>query len=198
MRCADRRSDSIPESGPELRLCSPLLKPSLDIELLPLTLEAAHCALGETESLSRTTSTQVPGDWPPEHLGPHVLDKLKVDLDPDQEPPVFGLYFIRCRHGEDPWQLGGVAGFNGEPDSSGRVDIGYSVVPSLQGRGLATAAVRCLVGKAREHGCSRVVAHTLADDDGPIDLLERQGFEDSGRVSGPGIRRYVLRFDSAE
>lgn len=85
----------------------------------------------------------------------------------------------------DPWgshlffdedgALVGFGGFKGPP-ADGRVEIGYAVAPSRQGRGIATAASRWMIERARESGVGTVVAHTLAAPNASTAVLERCGF----------------------
>lgn len=88
-------------------------------------------------------------------------------------------------HGTDPWgthlffdddgALVGFGGFKGPP-TEGRVEIGYAVAPSRQGRGIATAATRWMIDRAREAGLDAVVAHTLAEVNASTAALQRCGF----------------------
>ena len=58
--------------------------------------------------------------------------------------------------------LVGFGGYKGPPHG-GEVEIGYAIAPERQNRGLATAAVRVFVERARLAGVERVIAHTLPD-----------------------------------
>ena len=88
-------------------------------------------------------------------------------------------------HDADPWgshlffdedgALVGFGGFKGPP-SGGRVEMGYAVAPFRQGRGIATAAARWMIDRAREAGVEVVVAHTLAEVNASTAVLERCGF----------------------
>ena len=99
------------------------------------------------------------------------------------------------RQPEDPWgsqlffddeSLVGLGGFYGPP-VDGRVEIGYAVAPSRQGRGIATAAVEILLGRAVEAGVSVVVAHTLAGVNGSTVVLGRTGFVRSSGHDDPDL-----------
>lgn len=69
------------------------------------------------------------------------------------DPQPFGTYEIRRR--EDGRVIGGL-GFHGPPDANGSVTIGYGVVPSAQGQGYASEALRELLLFARAHGVTCV------------------------------------------
>jgi RimJ/RimL family protein N-acetyltransferase len=100
----------------------------------------------------------------------------------------------------DPWgshlffdqrdgALVGFGGFKGPP-AEGRVEIGYAVAPARQGRGLATAAARWFVDRARGAGVEVVVAHTLARPNASTAVLSRCGFRRTGTsVDGPSRER---------
>ena len=76
----------------------------------------------------------------------------------------------------------GMGGFTGPP-CDGEVEIGYRVAPALRGRGIATAAVRAWVARARTAGLCRVVARTDDPRHGAsATVLARTGFvRDPGR-----------------
>jgi ribosomal-protein-alanine N-acetyltransferase len=89
------------------------------------------------------------------------------------------------RRPEDPWgthlffdddgALVGFGGFKGEP-GDGEVELGYAVAPVRQGRGIATAVVEELVGRARTSGVRVVSAHTLAEENASTAVLRKSGF----------------------
>jgi len=88
----------------------------------------------------------------------------------------WGSYFVL-----DDAVLVGFGGFKGPPAAGEHgggpeVEIGYAVAPSQQGRGIATAATRLFVERARDAGVVRVVAHTLAAPNPSTGVLERCGF----------------------
>jgi RimJ/RimL family protein N-acetyltransferase len=72
--------------------------------------------------------------------------------------------------------VGGI-GFHGPP-TDGEVEIGYGIVPTRQGRGYATEAVRRLVSVALTMpGVVAVVASADADNVASQRVLEKAGFE---------------------
>jgi ribosomal-protein-alanine N-acetyltransferase len=68
----------------------------------------------------------------------------------------------------------GFGGYKGPP-TGGEVEIGYSVAPSWQRRGHATAAARLLIQKARVAGVARVCAYTLPEANASTRVLARCG-----------------------
>ena len=109
-------------------------------------------------------------------------------------------------HDVDPWgshlffdddgALVGFGGFKGPP-ADGAVELGYAIAPARQGRGLATAATRTLVARARDQGVHRVVAHTLATPNASTAVLTRCGFTHVATTADPdqGVDGDVWRWE---
>jgi len=104
---------------------------------------------------------------------------------------------------DDDGALVGFGGFKGPP-SAGRVEIGYAVAPSRQGRGIATAATRWMIDRARDNGVEAVVAHTLAEPNASTAVLERCGFVHVDTTADPDgdvtedVYRWELLLSSTE
>ncbi|MBO0912799.1 GNAT family N-acetyltransferase [Streptomyces laculatispora] len=77
------------------------------------------------------------------------------------DPSPFGSYEIQL--GEDGPVIGGM-GFHGAPDGDGHVTIGYGLVPSVQGMGYASEALRALLRFARARGVACVHGDTDLDN----------------------------------
>jgi RimJ/RimL family protein N-acetyltransferase len=73
------------------------------------------------------------------------------------DPRPFGAYEIRRR--DDGRAIGGIA-FHGAPDENLTVTIGYGLVPSEQGQGYASEALRALLRFAEDKGISCVNGDT--------------------------------------
>jgi ribosomal-protein-alanine N-acetyltransferase len=76
---------------------------------------------------------------------------------------------------DDGGALIGIGGFKGPP-ARGVVEIGYEIAPAFRGRGRAGAAATALIETARGHGCTTVIAHTLAETNPSTSVLTRLGF----------------------
>ncbi len=84
---------------------------------------------------------------------------------------------------EDPPTLVGWGGFKGPPQE-GAVEIGYAVAPAWRGRGIASAAVRELLREAwAASGVEAVLAHTLAEHNASVRVLEKAGFTNEAEVA---------------
>ncbi|MFT3924383.1 MAG: GNAT family N-acetyltransferase [Myxococcales bacterium] len=85
---------------------------------------------------------------------------------------------------------------------AGTVEIGYAVVRSHWGRGIATDAVRALVSVLRKQAdVQRIVAHTPLDRPESARVVEKAGFilvgeiEDSHEGVALRVKEWELRLD---
>jgi RimJ/RimL family protein N-acetyltransferase len=165
------------------RLVTPRLR------LVPATPELIIAELDSHVRLGEAIGVAIPADWPPEH---HDHDTLRFWLDALSERAASGwwLHYVVLTECATP-KLVGTAGYKGPP-VDGVVEIGYSVVPSWQRRGLATEASRALIETAWERGAETVVAHTLPHLDPSIAVLRRLGFRPSESPE-PGVLGFTLR-----
>jgi ribosomal-protein-alanine N-acetyltransferase len=77
----------------------------------------------------------------------------------------------------EPEGVVGHAGFHGPPDADGAVEVGYTVLPHLRGRGYATAALRALVADAAAVPGVRVVRASVSPDNAAsLAVVRRVGF----------------------
>jgi RimJ/RimL family protein N-acetyltransferase len=131
----------------------------------------------------------VPADWPPEH---HDHETLRFWREQLFAPGSAGwwLHYAVVSNSRRPVLVGSV-GYKGPP-RDGVVEIGYSVVPSWQRRGLATEACQALIAAAWERGAQVVVAHTLGHLEPSLGVLRKLGFERT-RASKAGELEFRLR-----
>ena len=83
---------------------------------------------------------------------------------------------------EAPLAIGGI-GFHGGVDGGGRVEIGYGIVPSQQGRGYATEALRLLIAVAEGLGARILSAETETANLASQGVLRRHGFVQTAGVA---------------
>lgn len=119
-----------------------------------------------------------PGDdsyWAPGYPSPGEMTAAERFLDTcarTGDPSPFGSYEIRRR--EDGQVIGGM-GFHGAPDENGHVTIGYGLVPSAQGMGYASEALRALLRFARDQGVNCVHGDTDLDNVASQRVMEAAG-----------------------
>lgn len=89
----------------------------------------------------------------------------------DGDPYPFGHYLITRRR--DRLAIGGI-GFKGAPVKGG-VEVGYGLVPSARGEGLAAEALTALMAHARGLGVTRVRAEVTPDNVASRRTLEKSG-----------------------
>ena len=87
----------------------------------------------------------------------------------------YGTYeIIRRRDG----RVIGAAGFQGPPDETGAVRIGYGLAESARGHGYATEAVKALLAWARKQdGLTYVLADTTRTNIASQRVMERAGMQ---------------------
>lgn len=76
----------------------------------------------------------------------------------------------------------GQIGFKGLPDANGMIELGYGVVPEVEGRGYATEMARALVEWAWQQPQVRTItAECRVDNMGSLRVLEKSGFRQTGQ-----------------
>lgn len=113
------------------------------------------------------------------------------------EPHVF---VIRTKENDTP--LGDI-GLQISRHNPEEADIGYTVIPQAQGRGIASEALRAICDYAfNEAGVKAINAYVLADNKGSVRVLEKMGFvrtqvlEQAYEISGVKYDDWVYRLES--
>src|SRR5262249_8774303 len=125
---------------------------------------------------------------PPAHVDHAAMNYTLKQLTADPANSRWGSYYVLA--GNDAV---GVVGYKGAP-RDGSVEVGYSLVPSFQGKGLATEAVAALVEQAfKAQGVHGVTAETW-----PHLIASMRGVEKSGfGLIGGGWEDGTIRFEIA-
>jgi RimJ/RimL family protein N-acetyltransferase len=143
----------------------------------PIAIIATSPALLEIEEagaagLCRALAVAEPASWPPEFNGQPYRDWLRKLFAAHPGEPGYGGWYI-----VGVGELVGTCGFKGPPDTTGEVEIGYSVIEARRGRGFASGAVHLLTHRAfadpRVHS---VAAETLPGQLASQAVLTRCGF----------------------
>ena len=78
--------------------------------------------------------------------------------------------------------MAGDAGFHGQPDENGRVEVGDGAAAGIALQGLAEEAVRALLAWAvAEQGITRFQACISPDNIPSLNLIRKVGFGEAGR-----------------
>jgi RimJ/RimL family protein N-acetyltransferase len=164
---------------------------SANLDLYAATSELIEADIEGRAELAAALGVIVPAAWPPDLFGRGVMRYTLAQM---QRTPGQGwsLWYLASR--AEPAELVGMCSFKGRPDASGSVEISYAILPDHQDRGLATEAVRKLVGWAfSHHNVNEVSAETFPHLVKSIRVLEKNGFRREGRGSESTVVRYVAK-----
>lgn len=144
------------------------------------------------EALCGLLHVSPPPSWPPENNGPEtrawLRDLMKADAG---SMGWLGYYVTTTVDGQQ--MLAGTAGFKGRPDENGGVEIGYSIIPELHRRGIATETIKLLIGHAFGNpDVRRIKAETLPRLIPSIGVLIKCGFMQTGEGFDPEEGKTLL------
>ncbi len=121
-----------------------------------------------------------------------VRDALIRIVAAGEQQRVLGPFFAYVIIREADGRAIGDAGFHGPPKEDGELEIGYALVPSARGAGLASDAIRLLIAWARvQPGVGEVIARVEFGNAPSERLLRRLGFGFEDERGG--MRRFLLR-----
>lgn len=113
---------------------------------------------------------------------PGALEWMRKQLRAGADPAWWSYLVI---HTADR-ALIGLAGYKGQPDAEGRVEIGYGIAPAYRGRGYATETAQGLIDHAfAQAGVLKVWAHTLAEANASFHVLQKCGLEKIAELDDP-------------
>lgn len=146
------------------------------VRVVPVRLEWIEALVVSDEEFTARFGISVIDGWAgfPEAL-PSTLAAARSH---DGDPWGSHLFF------DDDGALVGFGGFKGPPANT-VVEIGYAIAPQRQRRGLATAAARVMIERARAAGVETVIAHTLAEHNASTSVLTKCGFHRTATVIDP-------------
>ena len=163
----------------------------LTVETSRLRLVAAnaallHLELEDRDQLYAMLDVDTPAEWPPPLNDDASCRYFLKILEQDISFAGWGCWYVI----DKPHTLAGNCGFTGRPDEAGTVEVGYSIVPSLQRQGFASEAVAALLAWCGERGAKKVIAQTFPDLVSSIRVMEKNGLVPDGSGSEPGAIRY--------
>lgn len=142
----------------------------MDIKIVPCSPDHIEKLIEGAEVFQITYGVHVIDDYLP------FLKVLPYSLNLMQTSQIWHPWLSYLFLFEPDQALVGFGGFKSVPSPEGTVEIGYSVAPRYQGRGVATSAVQQLVKIAFASGLVNCVcAHTLAMPSASTRVLEKCG-----------------------
>ncbi len=163
------------------------------LTLYAATLKHVQAELEHPDQLGLLLAAEVSAAWPPGEYDREAMEYFRDRLEAGGAAAEgwYGWYAVREEDQDGPRALVGAAGYMGPPDTSGVVEIGYSVLPEWQRRGYASQIVDALVRRAfAQAGVRRVIAHTTPSNVGSVAVLLRCGFRQVGTGNEPGSVRF--------
>ena len=153
------------------------------LTLVTLTPYLARAALEDRAKLGLMLGARVPVTWPGADFA-RMLERL---AEGGERASLWAEQTRLIVHEEDRTLIG-ETGFHGPPDSSGTVEVGYSIVPEYRGQGFAFEATRALIDEAlaRPDVC-RITAACLDDNAASLRVLEKLGMHYVG-ATGDTLR----------
>ncbi|KAM3096421.1 GNAT family N-acetyltransferase [Phormidesmis sp. 146-12] len=154
----------------------------MNAEITPCSVQHLESLIDNTDAFSKTYGLLVADGYMPfEGALQYILKQIQTSQ--IRHPWLPYLFLFR------PDQtLVGFGGFKSVPDCERRVEIGYSVAPSYQGKGIATSAARQLINIAFESGSvDCVYAHTLAESNASTSVLTKCGMTQVSEMVDPDV-----------
>ncbi len=157
------------------------------LELIAATGELARAAFDDRSRFEAMLDASVTAEWPPP-LTEDVQEFTALALEGNPDLPGWlAWYFVE----RTERILIGQGGFKGRPNEEGGAEIGYSLVPSFQGKGYATEAAGGLIDWAFGHDEVKfVIAETLPHLTQSIRVMEKNGMRFLLADAVRGIVRY--------
>ena len=150
----------------------PLIKTRDNLSIIATSLALLDAEERGAGALAALLGVMPPDAWPPEFNGPKTRAWMRDMLRSNPGEPGYGSWYIVANG-----RLIGICGYKGPPNDLGTVEIGYSVMPSYQRQGSATAAVALLIARAfRDLRVAAVEAETLPSLLASRAVLVRSGF----------------------
>lgn len=143
------------------------------LKLIPFTLALKKTVLTDKHQLAALLHVDVPESWP----GPDIAEALPFFISLLEKRPYEPVWDGIIVHKEDRKIIGDM-GFKGPPDETGRVEIGYSIIPEYRNQGYATEMACHLIAWAlQQPGVTSVIAECLHNNLGSIKVLEKAGMQ---------------------
>jgi RimJ/RimL family protein N-acetyltransferase len=154
----------------------------MDVEIIPCSIEQMQKLIEGADAFQSVYKLQVvDGYMPFAGALQYILNQMQTSQ--VEHPWLPYLFVFRPDRA-----VVGLGGFKTAPDAARRVEIGYSVAPSYQGRGFATSAARQLIEIAfASELVDCVCAHTLAEPNASTKVLTNCGMSKVSDAIDPEV-----------
>jgi RimJ/RimL family protein N-acetyltransferase len=161
------------------------------IALTPESVRAERAANGDFHLLSQTIGCTIHSEWPPQHWEPHVLVFILDQFAAHPDQIGWHRYVALAEPDGTRTLIGCLGAFAKDPLTT--CEIGYSILPSFEGRGYTTEGTRALINHLRSDArLTSIIAHTFPALAGSIRVMEKCGLVFDGDGDEPGTIRYRL------
>jgi RimJ/RimL family protein N-acetyltransferase len=156
------------------RVVPAILATAVSVRLVIPDLAVLDAAVAGDAALARSLGCDVAEDWA---VFGRSVQRARDAVAEDAASARWGTRLFVV---DDPPTLVGWGGFKGPPDDA-TVELGYAVAPAWRGRGVASDAVGAMLREAWTAAAVRtVLAHTLAERNASVRVLEKAGFVRDG------------------
>jgi len=146
------------------------------VSMSPTFIEAVLA--GDRANAEATAGLTLPPDWPDEHDSRFLRRRLdQMRGDPSSQQWLVRAMVLRARGRS----MVGHIGFHGSPETVGRAEMGYTVMPNHRRQGYATeAALAQMDWATREHGVHRFFVSIAPDNTSSLAMAAKLGFRQVG------------------
>jgi RimJ/RimL family protein N-acetyltransferase len=161
------------------------------LALIAITPETVKSEQSDDKRLGELIQCTIPPNWPPLDWEPHVFTFMLAQF--EQHPEQIGWHrYVALPHPDGSRTLiGSLGAFSRTPTEC---EIGYSILPPFEGRGLATEGTKALIEYLRANErITSIIAHTFPSITGSIRVMEKCGLTFDGDGEEAGTIRYRLQ-----
>ncbi|HMH12336.1 MAG TPA: GNAT family protein [Edaphobacter sp.] len=163
------------------------------LALIAITPETVWSEKAGDKRLGELIGCTIPKNWPHIDWEPHVFDFLLAQFDQHPDQIGWGRY-VALPFSDGSRTLIGTVGAFTKSAAPYEAEIGYSLLPQFEGRGLATEAAKALVEFLRlDDRITSIIAHTFPSIPGSIRVMEKCGMSYDGEGEETGTIRYRMQ-----
>jgi ribosomal-protein-alanine N-acetyltransferase len=166
------------------------------LSLIAITPEMMKSEQAGDHRLGELIQCAIPPNWPLTDWEPHVFDFILTQL--DKHPDQLGWHrYVGFLHSDGSRTLIGSLGAFSKDATPAECEIGYSILPPFEGRGLATEGALSLIEYLRrDERITSIIAHTFPSIPASIRVMEKCGLTFDGDGEEAGTVRYRLNLRS--